>query len=385
MLVVPHAEHPRASLVMVTWNALEWSRRAIASIVEYTNPPYELIVVDNGSADGTREFLRALSGATAILNDSNLGFGVAATLGANRARAPIIVFMNNDLVTGPDWLEPLCARIERDPRVAVAGSAILKLDGKLDHAGALLSQDGWSIHYGDGDDPDRAEYAFPRRCDYVTGACIAVRTNLFHETGGFDPWFETLYFEETDLCLRLGSRGWKVMYEPESRVSHAGSASMTTEYKQRLLAINHPRFYSRWREVLVRRPDQPLDLRPERVIAARDAMAAGTVLLLGDGSGSARELACSIAAFDADIRIALVNEHCDGGLEAVENVDAFSDEWLTKRRFHYDIVAGQVAAHEAMLRETQPAARRVTLNEFRQSVEATLIGAGISPYPPRVS
>jgi GT2 family glycosyltransferase len=372
MLVVPHADPPRASLVMVTWNAVEWSRRAIASIVEHTLPPYELIVVDNASSDGTRDFLReSVRGATILLNDRNLGFGVAANLGAARARAAVIVFVNSDLIAGADWLEPLCARLEQDPRVAIAGPAILNVEGRLDHAGALLAHDALTVHYGDGDDPARAEYAFARRADYVTGACLAVRADLFHESGGFDPWFQTAYFEDVDLCLRLASRGWKVMYEPASRVTHVGGASGTKEESLRLLDINRPRFYRRWRELLQRRPDSPLTARPERILAARDAMASGTVLLVGDGSGTAREIAESIARIESDIRIALVNEQ----LQGVENVDALSDEWLATRRFHYDVVAG---GNASMLRETQPAARFVTLEEFRRSIEATLLAAGIA-------
>jgi GT2 family glycosyltransferase len=374
MLSIPHTEHPRASLVMVTWNAFAWSRRAITSIVEHTSAPYELIIVDNASTDATRAFLRdEVRGATVVLNDRNLGFGAAASLGTKHAHAAVIVFVNSDLMVGPNWLEPLCLRIERDRRVAIAGPAILNLEGKLDHAGGLLSQEGWSIHYGDGDDPERAEYAFARRCDYVTGACLAVRADLFHQSGGFDPWFDTAYFEDTDLCVRLGARGWKVMYEPASRVTHVGSASGTNEWKQRLLAINHPRFYKRWRDLLVRRPDQPLDLRPERVIGARDIMASGTILLIGDGSGAARKLAQSLFELAADLRIALTREHLSG----VENVEALSNDWLIKRRFHYDIVAG---GDERAFRDTQPAALHVTLESFRRSIASTLIAAGIAPY-----
>jgi len=331
----------RASLIVVTWNAVEWSRRCIAAIVEHTGIPYELIVVDNGSTDATREFLRDQAGnATVVLNDTNLGFGVAVNIGAARAKAPILVFINSDVIVSPGWLEPLCRRLEDDSHTAVAGPKILDLDGRMDHAGALMGHDGWTTHYGAGDDPAKPEYALARRVDYVTGACLAVRTRLFHETGGFDPWFETAYFEDADLCLRLAALGWDVMYEPASTVTHAGGASGTAEGRARLVAKNHPRFQQRWRELLRSRPDAPLTARPERIIAARDAAAAGTVLIIGEDAG-------------------LTDAFRRGGF-AVDVVDSVSREWLETRRFHYDVIAGGGAELDALLADTQPQATRLS-------------------------
>jgi GT2 family glycosyltransferase len=331
------AQMTRASLIVVTWNAVEWSRRCIESIVEHTGVPYELIVVDNGSTDATRDFLRDQArNATVILNDTNLGFGVAANIGAARAKAPILVFINSDVIVSPGWLEPLCRRLEDDSDIAVAGPKILDLDGRIDHAGALLAHDAWGIHYGAGDDPDKREYGLARRVDYVTGACLAVRTRLFHETGGFDPWFETAYFEDADLCFRLAAQGWRILYEPASVVTHAGGASGTPEGTVRLLAINQPRFQQRWRDRLRARPDAPLTARPERIIAARAAAAAGTILFIGRESDRANALR-------------------EQGY-VVDVVDSVTREWLETRRFHYDAVAGAGPELAPLIAETQPQA-----------------------------
>jgi GT2 family glycosyltransferase len=327
----------RASLVVVTWNALEWSRRCIESIVEHTDIPYELIVVDNGSTDATRDFLREeVRNGTIILNDTNLGFGVAANIGAARAQSPILVFINSDVIVSPGWLEPLCRRLEDDSDTAVAGPMILDLDGRIDHAGALFAHDAWGMHYGAGDDPGKPEYGLARRVDYVSGACLAVRTRLFHETGGFDPWFETAYYEDADLCFRLASQGWNIIYEPASVVTHAGGASGTPEGTTRLLAINQPRFQQRWRERLRSHPDAPLTARPERIIAARDAASAGTVLVIGEESDLSHSLR-------------------KGGY-AIDVVESVSREWLETRRFHYDAVVGKDAARNRIVAETQPQA-----------------------------
>lgn len=376
---IPFAERPRASIVVVTWNAVEWSRRAIEAIATHTELPYELIVVDNGSVDGTRDYLHdQVSGATVIVNFSNLGFGVASNLGAARARAPVVVFVNSDLVVGPGWLAPLCLRLENDPGACVVGPKIVDLNGRLDHAGALLAHDGWAMHYGSGDDPARPEYSFARRVDYVSGACFAVRARVFHESGGFDPWFQTAYFEDADLCLRLAAQGWEIWYEPASVVTHAGGASGTEEERLRLLAINHPRFQQRWREVLAMRPDVPLTARSERIIGARDAVAAGTILLIGDETGAARDLAQLLLNIPG-LLITLAGEHAAG----VENAVVLSPEWLRDRRFHYDLIAGSDPRLESFIDETQPQAIRVTLERLREAFDATLMAAGIDSQRPR--
>ena len=350
---------------MVTWNALEWSRRAMESIVEHTDVPYELIIVDNASNDGTREFLaNEIAGARILLNDDNLGFAVAANLGAARARASVIVFVNSDLIVARGWIEPLCLRLDRDPRVAAVGPKILNLDGRLDHAGGLLAHDGWTMHYGAGDDPQRPEYSFARPVEYATGACLAVRARAFHEAGGFDPWFQMAYFEDADLCLRLRAYGLEVVYEPASIVTHAGGASGTADGSLRLLAVNHPRFQQRWRHVLQLRPIAPLTDRQERILGARDAIAAGTILLIADDTDLARQLASTIEAMVRNVRIDIAN--------------AVSAEWLAARRFHYDIVAGGDAELAPLLRDTQPQALRLTLDALRHSIETTLLSAGIA-------
>jgi GT2 family glycosyltransferase len=374
MLVVPACSDPSASIVMLTWNAVEWSRRAIDSIVRHTEPPYELIVVDNGSTDGTRRFLaEELAGATIVLNRSNLGFGVAANIGAMRAHSRVVVFVNSDVLVHRGWLEPLRVRVDGAGDIAVAGSRIVNLDGRLDHAGGLLDDEGCGWHYGAGDDPESIEYSFPRDVDYVTGACMAANLRTFHSVGGFDPFFETAYFEDTDLCLRLKRAGWRIVYEPRSVVSHAGGASGSDEFRLQLLARNHPRFRYRWRELLARRPQSPLKDSPERVFGSRDAFCEATILLVCDAAERCRGMRDEVSRCLPGARITVVG----AAIEGVESVRQVSDRWLSARRFHFDVVIADDPRLAAGIAATQPQALRVTIDEFQSRMRPTLASIGL--------
>jgi len=383
-LSFPRSRAPMVSLIVVTFNALDWTKRSLAASLEHTETEYELIVIDNASSDGTRAFLRQhVHNATLVFNERNLGFGVAANQGADRARAPVLVFLNSDLLVTAGWLGPLMTRLRNDPRAGAVGPRILSMDHRLDHAGALLAYDGSTHHYGSGDDPSRVEYLFPRECDYVTGACMAVRTRLFRELGGFDPWFQIAYFEDTDFCLRLAQAGHAVVYEPASVVLHEGGASSTKETTQELLRVNHPRFHHRWRTVLDHRPRSPLAGRPERAIAARDVTASGTVLLLCDDPASTRALAMSLLAGSPRLRITIACRRAHPELDeilrfGIELVIAPSHDWFAARRFHYDVAAGSDPALDAMVAATQPQAVRLTGAELPGNLPGALAAAGIA-------
>lgn len=137
--------------------------------------------------------------------------------------------------------------------------------------------------------------------------------------------------------------------------------------------INHPRFQQRWRELLARRPDAPLDKRQERIYGARDAVASGTILLIGDGTGLASEVARTVRALDPHLCITLVGESVSG----VETVSRLTEPWLEARRFHFDLVCGG-DDDDALLEATQPLACRFKLDDFRRNLLRGLEAAGIA-------
>jgi glycosyltransferase involved in cell wall biosynthesis len=199
---------------------------------------YELIIVDNGSTDGTRGFLsHSVTGITLLANDRNYGGAVSRNLGASHAVGRYLVFLDSDTLVHPSWLAPLVARLEEDETVAAVGPRILNLDGSLQLAGALLTRSGAIVSYGVHDDPDRPEYTFRRDVDFCSTACVAVRRWAFNDVGGFDPAFVLIYFEGPLLeplaprpshGLRAGLDG-DARRQRWSRPRAAGAASRATQ------------------------------------------------------------------------------------------------------------------------------------------------------------
>lgn len=211
------------SIVIITYNQLEYTRRCLASIRNFTGVPYELIVVDNGSTDGTAEYLHSQEDIRYILNRENKGFAKGCNQGIKLAAGDYVLFLNNDTLVTTGWLESLILRMENDYTIGAAGSKLLyPFTNIVQHAGMVFyDQDGsaapFHIYYKAWD--GFAGVNKTRQYQAVTGACLMVRKELFQQVGGFDEIYLNSH-EDIDLCLRIRSAGGKVIYCPDSLVYH---------------------------------------------------------------------------------------------------------------------------------------------------------------------
>jgi O-antigen biosynthesis protein len=387
-LEFPSVEQPTLSIVMLTRNDLEWAPQALHACLEHTDPCYELIVVDNGSADGTREYLTdSVQGIRLLANDRNHGFGVSNNLGASHACGRYLLFLNSDVLVRRGWLPPLITRLDRDGTIAAVGPRLLNLDRSLQLAGPLLSRAGATVSYGAGDDPDRTEYTFPRDVDYCSGACMMVRRSAFNDVGGFDPVFGLAYFEDADLCLSLWQIGFRTVYEPASTVTHVGGRGATPPPDVLLLAQrNRSIFERRWRGLLARYPLAPL-ASGRRVLAARDSRSSDRLLVLGDA-----RCADVLARTFPSARITLTAGTGDGICRSIEHVDDAEDV-LRDRRFHYDAIVARsstLRSHDPVIEQAQPQATLIRIEDLvdgaREPDQRPFIqvaaSAGVSPSPP---
>lgn len=247
----PQSSAPRVSIVIPVFNKLEFTRPCLESLARTLAPGLaEVIVADNGSTDGTLEYLKSLGSAVRVVrNPENLGFARACNLGAREAHAPLVLFLNNDTEAHEPWLEPLVALMDADPRVVAAGSKLLFPDGTIQHAGVMLLDDqhlpdplvARHVHHGaPGDLPD----ANVRRAyQALTAACLLVRRAAFLDAGGFDEGYWNGY-EDVDLCLELQSRGGLLVYEPASVLTHHESKSGAQRFTGTL--ANIARLHERW-------------------------------------------------------------------------------------------------------------------------------------------
>ena len=197
------------SIVIPVFNKVELTMQCLTALGQVTDAPdFEVIVVDNGSTDGTEEFLTHLGGDVQVVrNEENRGFAGACNQGAAVARGRHLIFLNNDTIPLANWLAPLVEEVERDPSVMMVGSKLLFPDGTIQHAGVAFSRfHRTPYHIYQGFPADAPEVNLRRELQAVTAACVLVRRSEFEAVQGFDEGFRNS-FEDVDLCLRINERG----------------------------------------------------------------------------------------------------------------------------------------------------------------------------------
>jgi GT2 family glycosyltransferase len=241
------------SFVIPLFNCLPLTQAMLASL-RATVPegmPHEIILVDDGSTDGTREWLQgpqgpaAASGATvrALLNESNQGFAKTCNRGAEAATGEFLFFLNNDLVLLPGWLEPMLEVFSTRPDAGVVGNVQRNAaTGAIDHAGLAFNAKGKPEHLT-GRGPG---WIGSHRVIAVTGACFGIRTAAWRKLGGFDEQFVN-GGEDVDLCLRALQAGLPTYVALRSVVRHHISASPGRKLRDEQ---NTERLVRRWHETI---------------------------------------------------------------------------------------------------------------------------------------
>jgi len=245
--------------------------------------PVELVVVDNGSTDGSIDRLRAeLPDVRVVQAPGNVGYARAANLGAGSTRAAVVAILNVDLVVQFGAAKALLERLDREARLGAAGPQLRNPDGTVypsartmptipvavGHAifGLWKPDNRYPAQYRQLD----ADPSAPRLVDVVSGAAIWLRRTALDEVGGWDERY-FMYLEDTDLCWRLRGAGWDVAYEPAAVVVHEQGA-ITARQPYRMLLEHHR---SAWRFARVRYTGARVVLLPFAAVflAARAALA----------------------------------------------------------------------------------------------------------------
>lgn len=241
------SERTLSSIITPVFNNLALTKQCLESIWQNTDAPHEIIIVDNASTDGTRDYLHRLEAAgrvRVITNRRNLGFARASNQGAQAARGEYLVFLNNDTVVQPGWLEALVACARKDEKIAVVGAKLLYPDDTIQHAGVAFTKDQLVHHIYRTYDKDHPAVNKEREFQVVTAACALVKKDLFFGAGGFDEGYRN-GFEDVDLCLKLRQQGYKVLYTPLSVVYHLESKTMGRHDRD---TENSRHFRSKWQD-----------------------------------------------------------------------------------------------------------------------------------------
>jgi GT2 family glycosyltransferase len=217
-----------ADVVIPTWNGAHLLGPCLDALAAQTLPPARILVVDNGSTDGSRELVESRSGVEWIPLGDNRGFAAAANAGIAASTAPLVALLNNDAVPESGWLEALVLGLD-DQRVSFAASRMLFADrDEINAAGDSFDARGRGGYNRGIGQPDGPAFDEPR---LVFGACAGAalyRRSLFDDVGGFDERF-FLSWEDVDLDLRATLAGHRCLYVPGAVVRHRQGASSGPE------------------------------------------------------------------------------------------------------------------------------------------------------------
>ena len=215
---------------MLTCNQLDYTRMCVESLLEHTKTPYELIVVDNGSTDGTLDYLnelvRAHTHIRLIANPVNLGFGAGNNQGMAVAEGEYIVLLNNDLILTDGWLERMIGGARRSERIGVVGPRSNRASGPqempADYAD-LPQMHELAAHIAS--EQDGKGFQHPR----VVGFCMLIKRAVIEKIGGFDERFGLANFEDDDFCWRVNTAGFECWVADDVFVHHFGSRTFAGE------------------------------------------------------------------------------------------------------------------------------------------------------------
>jgi GT2 family glycosyltransferase len=215
---------PGVTVVIPNWNRRDLVERLIRQLRAQSHPVAEILVVDNGSQDGSAEAARQ-AGACVLEMGHNAGFSAAVNLGVAQTQTELVAIVNNDVDPAPEWLERLVKAVSQPGVWFAAGKLRSASDpGLLDGTYDALSRGAcpWRAGHGRRDGPlwDR-----PTQIRFAPFTATLFRTELFHEIGPLDERFES-YLEDVDFCLRCARQGRFGAYVPGAVAAHEGSATL---------------------------------------------------------------------------------------------------------------------------------------------------------------
>jgi GT2 family glycosyltransferase len=246
LAALPKGEPPLVSVLMLSWNAPEYTRLALDSIRAHTRAPYEVVIVDNGSGEETANWLRGLEDVRVIYNTSNRGFAGGSNQALAAARGEYMVLLNNDTVVTEGWLDGLVDAFDRVPALGVSAVRSNRVAGVQ-----MISGDRYSDMEG------MHAYAAQRRREYhhrgflvdrAIGLCLCIPRRVLDEVGGIDERFGVGNFEDDDFCLRVRAAGYRIYVCDDVFIHHFGSRSFAANKVDYVatMADNWEKFSAKW-------------------------------------------------------------------------------------------------------------------------------------------
>lgn len=249
--IVERESENSVSIIILAYNGVEYTKQFYDSLLETTDMDYELIIIDNSSTDGTKEYIESISiknkNIKAIFNDRNLGFPAAVNQGIQTAKGKYILIANNDIVLTEGWLDRMIEVAESDPRIGIVGPISNEVSGvQKDKEANYKTIDEMHVYAHSVKEKNKNKtFQFPR----VAFLCTLIKKEVIEKIGGLDERFSPGNFEDDDFCLRAQLAGYKTVIAQDVFIHHFGSKSFKADgekkYAERL-QINRKIFVDKW-------------------------------------------------------------------------------------------------------------------------------------------
>ncbi len=254
-IVFKTCEKPVVSILIPVYNQAAYTYYCLKSIQKYTEDiDYEIIIGDDCSTDATARLEEWVKGIRVIHHQKNCQFILNCNKISKEVKGKYIVFLNNDTQVQQGWLKALLSVMETNGNTGLVGSKLLYPNGLVQEAGGIVWRDANIQQYGKKWEAGEVGVNFIREADYISGASIMIRKELWDKIGGFDERFVPAYYEDVDLAFQVREKGYKVVYQPESEVVHfEGMTERMDEKRMERIEENRRKFLEKWGAVLDRR------------------------------------------------------------------------------------------------------------------------------------
>lgn len=254
-LFPPATESYFVSIIIPVHNQLAYTLACVATILNSEiKGNFEILIADDASTDATATIFEGLHPSIKLIHQSsNLGFLGNCNEAAKQAQGDYILFLNNDTLVLPGWINALVDIFKTHPDAGLVGAKLLNTDGTLQEAGGIIWKDASGCNYGRGSNPNDYEYNYVKEVDYCSGACLMIALKLWESLGGFDEQYSPAYYEDTDLAFRVRAHGKKVMYQSKAEVIHLEGVSHGKDVSTGIKAVqvvNQKKFLARWKSGL---------------------------------------------------------------------------------------------------------------------------------------
>jgi len=241
------------SIIILTWNALEYTQKCVNSIQNHTKHPHEIVFVDNASTDGTVEYLRNLvkghSNYKLIENRENKGFAAGNNQGVSAASGEYVMLLNNDVLVSDGWLESLVESLEIDKNIGMVGPITNSISGRQQVIEIPYTNEQGFYKFAQGIRRTYKGRLTPRY--RVAGFAVLMRKTLYEEVNGLDESFGTGNYEDDDLCLKVQEKGYAIMVDEGVFIHHYRSQTFIENKINycNSLSVNGSKFKEKWPNV----------------------------------------------------------------------------------------------------------------------------------------